>query len=205
MRILTLFSGTHSIGKTLAAHFPSWEETTLDLYCPSTFQCDILTWNYKQFAPGHFDVIWASPDCVQYSKARYSAKTPRNIPHANSMVLRTLEIIDYLQPQVWFLENPSTGLLLKQPFMQDLQYSRCDYCMYGNCFKKATAVYSNITEKLDAVLKTCNKRCGAYVDGKHISSVEYSAAGKARGAIPIELLRQIFLIAEEHLCQKTTL
>ena len=89
--------------------------------------------------------------------------------------------------------------------MKDLQYSRCDYCKHGQGFKKATAVYSNIKEKLDKVLKTCDKRCGAHIDGKHISSVECSAAGKARGAIPIELIRVIFLTAQEHICQKTIL
>ena len=118
------------------------------------------------------------------------------------LALKTLEIIDYLQPAVWLIENPSTGLLLKQPFMENLQYSRADYCRYGSSFKKATAIFSNIKDSLDTELKICNRKCGAFLDGRHVSSVEYSAAGKKRGAIPIELLREIFLIVEQHVCQK---
>ena len=33
-------------------------------------QTDITTWDYAAaFEPGYFDVIWASPDCTQYSRA----------------------------------------------------------------------------------------------------------------------------------------
>ena len=46
-----------------------------------------------------------------------------------------------------------------------------------------------------------NKKCGAHIDGRHISSVEHSAAGKMRGAVPIDLIRDMFLKAEETICQ----
>ena len=201
MRVLTLFSGTHSVGKCIQQHFPQWQETTLDLNCPSTHQVDILTWDYTVYPPHHFDIVWASPDCVQFSKARYSAKTPRNLPHANAMVKRTLEIIDYLKPKVWLMENPSTGLLPKQDYMLGRPCSICSYCMYGYCFRKQTAIWSNIKPQLDQVLKVCNKQCGAFIDGRHISSVEYSSAGQLRGCVPIGLIRDIFLKAEETICQ----
>ena len=35
------------------------------------YKTDITTWDYKaMFEPGEFDVVWASPDCTQYSIAR---------------------------------------------------------------------------------------------------------------------------------------
>ena len=76
---------------------------------------DILTWDYKAaFPQGHFDVVWASPDCTQYSRARTNAKTPRNFESADRLVAMCREIIDYFQPRLWFIENPDTGLLKKQ-------------------------------------------------------------------------------------------
>ena len=41
-----------------------------------TFCLNITEWDYKSlYEPGHFDVVWASPDCTQYSIARTKAKT----------------------------------------------------------------------------------------------------------------------------------
>ena len=34
--------------------------------------CDILEWDYRAFAPKHFDVIWCSPPCETFSIARRS-------------------------------------------------------------------------------------------------------------------------------------
>ena len=60
------------------------------------------------------------------------AKTIRviKIIEANSIVKKTLEIIDYLKPKYWTLENPQTGLLKKQDFIKDLPYFDIDYCKY---------------------------------------------------------------------------
>ena len=43
---------------------------------------DILQWDYKSldFIP---DVIWSSPPCDQYSRARTRARTPRNLALAD--------------------------------------------------------------------------------------------------------------------------
>ena len=128
MRILELFSGTGSIGNTFAEQ--GWEVISLDsdVKTDATIREDILTWDYTVYPPGHFDVIWASPCCTQYSCARRNAKTPRNLSLADSLVLRSKEIINYYNPRVWFLENPQTGMLKDRPFMQDLPYTDIDYC-----------------------------------------------------------------------------
>ena len=75
-------------------------------------QCDILKWDYKAaFPQKHWDVIWCSPDCTQYSIARTTAKTPRNFAKADALVQKCREIIDYFSPSVYFIENPDSGLL----------------------------------------------------------------------------------------------
>lgn len=192
MKVLTLFSGTHSVGKALKQSFPYWSEVTLDVNYPSTHRVDVLMWDHTVYKPGHFDIIWASPDCTQFSKARYNCPRPRDLEHADAMVLKTLEIIDYLKPKYWVLENPETGLLKKRVYMFGRPYAVVDYCMYGYNFRKRTALWSNIAGELSSVLLTCNKACGAFIDGKHVSSIECSYAGKKRGMIPTPLLVEIF-------------
>ena len=131
-KLLELFSGSGSIGKAFRAK--GWDVVSLDID-PKTeadIHEDILTWDYKSFPVGEFDAIWASPCCTQYSCARTSAATPRNLDLADSLVKRSLEIIAYFQPKTWFLENPATGMLKDRPFMAGIPYEDLDYCCYCN-------------------------------------------------------------------------
>ena len=105
-------------------------------------RCDILQWDYKAFEPGHFDMVWASPCCTEFSIAL--KKRPRNLPVGDALVLKTFEIIDYLKPRWWAIENPSTGRLKTRPYMQGLHKDRVTYCKYGFRYKKPTAVWHNL-------------------------------------------------------------
>ena len=80
---------------------------------------------------------------------------PRNIPKANEVVERTLDIINYLCPTYFVLENPQTGYLKKQDFMQDRYYVDVDYCKYGMPYRKRTRLWNNIyiTGYLDPYVK----------------------------------------------------
>ena len=108
MKLLELFSGTGSVGKV--AKTLGWEVVSLDLKNADINE-DILTWDYKKYEPNYFDFIWASPPCTEYSMAKTTA--PRNIPKANEVVVRTLDIINYLCPTYFVLESPQTGYLKK--------------------------------------------------------------------------------------------
>ena len=144
MKILELFSGSGSIGKVFAQR--GWCVTSLDLD-PKTdaiIHENILTWDFTTYPPGFFDVVWASPCCTQYSCARRGAKTPRNLDLADSLVKRSLEIIEYFDPPVWFLENPSTGMLKDRVFMHGLPWIDLDYCAYSDWgYRKRTRLWTN--------------------------------------------------------------
>ena len=75
----------------------------------STICCDIFEWNYRQFEPKKFSIITASPPCTHYSKAKPQGE--RNLGVANEIVQKTLEIVEYFQPDRWWLETPRHGLL----------------------------------------------------------------------------------------------
>ncbi len=68
MKLLELFSGTGSVGKV--ARFYGFDVVSLDRDISANVKMDIMDWNYQEFPPQHFDVIWASPPCTVYSRAK---------------------------------------------------------------------------------------------------------------------------------------
>ena len=171
MRLLELFSGTGSVGSAFAA--AGWTIISLDLdpKTDATIHEDILTWDYTIYPPGHFDAVWASPCCTHYSCARRGAKTPRDLVWADSLVLRSREIINYFNPRVWFIENPQTGLLKDRPFMNSIPFCDVDYCCYCDWgYRKRTRLWNNVdfTGKLCPGPGSCPNMEG----NKHITTAQ---------------------------------
>ena len=105
-KMLDLFSGTGSVGEVFRRH--GYEVISLD-NCAAA-KPDILVnirdWNFRQqFAPGEFDVIAAGVPCLEYSTALTTR--PRKLEEADALVEKTLEVIDYLQPRLWWVEKPA--------------------------------------------------------------------------------------------------
>ena len=111
LRVLDLFSGTGSITKAFRNLGHEVVSLDLDPRDAPTICANILDWQYKTLPRGHFDVIWASCPCEQYSIARSSALTPRDLMLADTLVLRTQELCEWLQPRCWFVENPWSSQL----------------------------------------------------------------------------------------------
>ena len=87
MRLLELFSGTRSVGKV--AETLGFDIVSLDLK-NADIECDITDWDCTIYEPKHFDVIWASPPCTEYSRA-LTTRT-RNIDTANKVYLLLVHI-----------------------------------------------------------------------------------------------------------------
>ena len=143
MRVLELFCGTKSIGKAFEALGAEVVSLDLNAKTKPTICANILTWDYRTFQPGHFDVVWASPVCQHYSCAR-TVGGPRDLASADALVQRTLEIIGYLAPRFWGLENPQTGLLKTRVFMAGIPFQDVCYCRYGYKYRKCTRIWGNI-------------------------------------------------------------
>jgi hypothetical protein len=168
-RLLELFSGTGSISKVFREL--GWECITLD--CDPKAEphilCDIRDWDYRQFPQGHFQYIHASPCCTHYSIARTTAKTPRDLEYADSLVLAALKIIEWFQARFWTIENPATGYLRTRPFMQGIPYFDVDYCQYGSPFRKRTRFWHH---NLPLETKLCSWNC-PFSDGKrHVNTAQ---------------------------------
>ena len=86
---------------------------------------DINIWQYwKDFPPRVFDVVACCPPCTEFSRAMTSRL--RDLPKADRAVKTALDIVDYLQPTLWFLESPRTGVLKERKYMQGIPYVDVD-------------------------------------------------------------------------------
>tara|TARA_B110000208_G_scaffold182576_1_gene234455 strand:- start:459 stop:1082 length:624 start_codon:yes stop_codon:yes gene_type:complete len=157
MRCLELFCGTKSFRKACPSN---WEIISIDL--ESMFKpdicIDIMDLDYTQWSVGYFDIIWASPPCTTFSSAKlsnigtYSKKRKcvltreicekEMIEEGLPVVYKAIEIIDYLKPEFWFMENPQTGHL-KRFIDPDIKYFDVDYCSFGYSYKKRTRIWCN--------------------------------------------------------------
>jgi hypothetical protein len=147
MRTLELFAGTQSFSKAVRRASAQNITVTVDIlpkFGP-TIIADIHAWDPTVYGPGYFDVVWCSPPCEQYSKARTTGG-PRDLVGADQNVLRCLELIDYFQPRVWIIENPQTGLLpgRMEVLRPRLPFYDVDYCAYGKAYRKRTRIWSNV-------------------------------------------------------------
>ena len=110
-----------------------------------------MSWDYTQYPIGHYDIIYASPQCTAFSRAN-PHPVVSEVEHAVDVVKRCFQIIQYFQPVVWLLENP-VNRLQDMPFMQQYrQYLQTtSYCLFGTRYRKDTNLWSNI----DVCLHRC--------------------------------------------------
>ena len=172
MRALVLFKGTGSIDRALERYGFKVDSLDIDPKCNATWTSDILTWDaWNHMMPGRYDFIWASPPCTHYSRARTTAKTPRNLDLADSIVERTLEIIKELAPKGWLLENPQTGLLKTRDVIEGYPWRDVCYCKYSDgvrwTYKKQTRFWGVLPTFVARPVCTRKDPCPLSAGGNH--------------------------------------
>ena len=183
MRVLELFSGTGSVGKVCKEL--GWEVVSLDLK-GADININILDWDYKNV--GSFDIIWASPPCDTFSQLRKTwigrklkchngevcslELLQKDIDTIGLPILRrTEEIIDYLKPKYYFIENPQTG---RMKDYIDRPYYDVDYCKYTDWgYKKRTRIWTNL-ENFKPQL--CKNDCGNIMEGNNKHKVNFGGS-----------------------------
>lgn len=174
MNVLELFSGTGSVGKCCKEL--GFDVVSVDLLLPADHECDIMDFNYKQYPKDYFGMIWASPPCVEYSICKNSWLNRKlkdgtiytkeiqeqKRKEADILVAKSLEIIDYFKPELWFMENPSTGALKHRDVVKDIPYYDVDYCRYCDWgYKKSTRIWTN---KKDWNALKCEWKCNNLIE-----------------------------------------
>lgn len=164
MRVLELFKGTGSIGKSLKSINENIEVISLDIekkYNP-THLCNILDFDYKQYPNNYFDIIWGSPPCDKFSHLRNcwkGRKLKNGIILTEEIIQKEIEtiglpplyklqeIINYFKPKYYFIENPATSKMknyIDHNFLYDINKYIVSYCKYGFDYKKNTAIWTNL-------------------------------------------------------------
>lgn len=212
IKVLELFSGTGSVGKCCKQL--GFDVISVDMILPATHKCDIMNFDYKQYDKNYFDIVWASPPCTNYSKLQdgwlgrvrkgelYTKEIQeKEMLEDDKLVLKTLEIIEYFNPELWFIENPASSKMKDRPFMINLPFYLVDYCMYSDWgYRKRTRIWTN---KKDWEAKLCNKNCGNMVGKLHRNNLgnterKLKTSGKSltqleRYRIPSDLIFSLFL------------
>ena len=165
MKILELFKGSGSITK----YYEGTDNEVISLDFEKKYEpnicCDIMDWNYKEYAVGYFDIIWASPECKIFSmlqncrignhknaswKNKEELKEQRDIN--SKFIKKTIEIIKYFNPTFYFIENPLYSKIWD--YVEDEYKNKfviVDYCYFEYNYKKPTKILTN--KELE------NKRC----------------------------------------------
>tara|TARA_R110000744_G_scaffold379930_1_gene499213 strand:- start:518 stop:1135 length:618 start_codon:yes stop_codon:yes gene_type:complete len=168
MKILELFKGTGSIS-SYYENRQDIEIISLDIlkkYNP-TICIDIMEFDYKVYKEGEFDIIWASPECKIFSSLqaiwigkKWNSMEELTIERKKNacFINKTLEIIEYLKPKWYFVENPLYSTIWD--YIDETTWNNSviiDYCRFGTIYKKPTRILTN--KKLDNV--RCKRK------GKH--------------------------------------
>ena len=190
--LLELFCGTKSIGKVFEAK--GWTVTSVDFdaqFAP-TLCMDVRDLTPDMIA-GKVDLLWASPLCTHYSRARTKARTPRDLEGSDALVKKCLDLADQLSCN-FFVENPESGLLKTREVVKDIPFRVVDYCKYADerfahRARKRTAIWTDTNWQPTRPL--CQKDCGYCADGRH---TENAQRGPNRGNGSKHSLHELYAI-----------
>lgn len=148
LSVLELFAGSCSFSNVAKEYGCNTITTDFKQYGDIDIVCDILDFDYFDLPP--IDIVWASPPCTYFSVASIGKhwnrdNTPKTKQARESLELvkKTIEIIDYLGPTYWIIENPR-GKLRKLDILKDLPRYTVTYCQYGDNRMKPTDIWTNI-------------------------------------------------------------
>lgn len=165
-RALDLFTGSGSVAHALRKE--GFEVFTLDIdpKCRAHFTVDILHWPVETiFKPGFFQLVAASPPCTEYSNAMTCR--PREMEKADLLVERTIQIIKFLKPAKWWIENPRHGKLSSREVVSGLPFVDIDFCRFSTWgYKKPTRFWcsQNIASRGNVF---CDGKCGNLESSPH--------------------------------------
>lgn len=110
--MLDLFAGLGGASQTMKAR--GWDVVTVDTGpFDVTFNGDVRDFHAR---PGHFDLVWASPPCDEFSRESQPWCRTGAIPSVD-LVMESIRIIREARPRWWVLENVRGSLKYIVPIL----------------------------------------------------------------------------------------
>ena len=210
MKVLELFAGTRSIGKSFEkrGHQVFSVEWDKDFENINWYE-DINNVTAKDIIKkfGYPDVIWASPDCTTYSIAAISHHRKRNengnlepvseyAKFCDKTNKHVLDLIQELKPKYYFIENPRGGLR-KMDFMKGLYRYTVTYCQYGDNRMKPTDIFTNHPNPNFKPMCKNGDSCHEAAPRGSKTGTQGLKGAKERSVIPEELCDYIVELCEK--------
>ena len=199
MKVLELFAGSCSFSNVAATYGFETYTTDIKQFGDIDTVSDIFDFDYKNldFQP---DIIWASPPCTTFSIAscgkHWTAPDENGLryPKTNEaevglkILEKTIEIMHYLNPKYYFIENPR-GLMRKMLLVQPFDRYTVSYCQYGDTRMKPTDIWTNL--EFDAKLCKNGATCHEAAPRGSRTGTQGLKNNHERSKIPYLLCREI--------------
>lgn len=208
-KALDLFSGTESATEAFQRS-DNWEVVTVDIeeeHEPN-IAADVTELEPSDL-PDNIDFVWASPPCTVFSKAGWNwhwtnelMPKKKKVAEHVKIVYHTLWLIQEIEPDYWFMENPQ-GLLKSALTIEPS--GTVTYCQYGADYMKPTQLFGHHPESF--VYKRCSNGDSCHVsnprhkkewrDGTRKEAKNQGEDKQAyRARIPYELSKSILEAVE---------
>lgn len=219
LKVLELFAGTRSIGKSFenkghSVFSVEWDEQHENI----NWYVDIGTITMQDIVEkfGVPDVIWASPDCTSYSVAGIShhrrkeddgnlrpiSEYAKFCDSVNAHVINLIkEFLEINPNMLYFIENPRGGMR-KMNFMKNLPRYTIGYCSYGDTRQKPTDIWSNHPDPKFKPLCKPGSPCHVAAPRGSRTGTQSLKNAKERSRIPNQLCNHIVEICEEYFKQR---
>lgn len=139
--MLDLFSGLKGASSAFIQD-PEWEVVTVDNNpeLEPDICCDIenlwLHPEFQKWTKGHFDLIWASPPCIEFYKVLAPFHPEFYGKHPSMELVETSKaIIDLLEPKWWVIENTRSGAKFIKKFLGNYRQVLGPFYLWGNYIK----------------------------------------------------------------------
>jgi hypothetical protein len=203
VKVLELFGGTCSFSN-VAKEF-GHETYTTDRVKFSRIDevADIFDFDYKKLKD-KVDIIWASPPCTYFSVSSigkhwnqdHTPKTQEAI-YGVKVVQKTIDIIKYLDPQYFFIENP-VGKLRKLSVVDSIKRYTVAYCQYGDIRRKPTDIWTNIKWTPRPM---CKNGDSCHVRAPRGSMTGTQGMNYLKAKVPYQLCEELLLYIESETSQ----
>lgn len=175
MEILDLCSGLEGWSSVWKRAGFKVDTVDIDRRFKPTYCMDV-----REFKPvKKYNLIFASPPCTFFSKARDYLTTDEEREEGLSIAKACFRIAEKAE---WYIVENPYWLYSLQHYLKRKNHHVIDYCMYGYGYKKPTSVWTNIPMEF--------RRCIHKFNAHPSSKQQYCS--KQRAKIPVSLAQHIY-------------